>query len=504
MGYTTIASSRAGIRVETRYFVPLGETLEVWRTRVTNERAAPARLSLFGTVEFCLWDAQDDATNFQRNYSIGEVEVEDGVIYHKTEYRERRDHFAYFACSGTGSPASTPRATRSSARIAVGTGRSPSSAGRRRAPSPTAGSRSAPTTSRSSWPPARHGRSSFVLGYAENPRDAKFDPPGSQTIDKRRIRPIIDAVPRSSRRRDGVRALSAERWDGWLGAFQVETRQRAPRPDGQRLERVPVHGHVQPVALRVAVRVRDRARHGLPRLEPGPARVRPHGPRARARADPRHRRDPAADRRRVPPVPAADQARQRRRRVGVQRRSGLARAGRRGLPQGDRRPRDPRRAGRLRQRPGQRATARRSPPAGDRLHAGAARPARPAAHRARGLERLPQPQLLLGHARRVVPDHPEPRGRRRRVGLHRRPVRRRRERAGGDRGPPRTRPPRPRACGPRSRRDDRGRRRARLGRRVVPAGLRLLRRADRLRCERRGPDLHRAAGHLRHGRDRAR
>jgi len=25
--------------------------------------------------------------------------VIDNVIYHKTEYRERRDHFAYFACS---------------------------------------------------------------------------------------------------------------------------------------------------------------------------------------------------------------------------------------------------------------------------------------------------------------------------------------------------------------------------------------------------------------------
>ena len=54
---------------------------------------------MFSSVEFCLWDAQDDATNFQRNYSTGEVEVADGVIYHKTEYRERRDHFAYFACS---------------------------------------------------------------------------------------------------------------------------------------------------------------------------------------------------------------------------------------------------------------------------------------------------------------------------------------------------------------------------------------------------------------------
>ena len=58
-----------------------------------------AQLSIFSAVEFCLWDALDDATNFQRNFSIGEVEVEDGVIYHKTEYRERRNHFAYFACS---------------------------------------------------------------------------------------------------------------------------------------------------------------------------------------------------------------------------------------------------------------------------------------------------------------------------------------------------------------------------------------------------------------------
>ena len=41
----------------------------------------------------------DDATNFQRNFSTGEVEVDGGVIYHRTEYRERRNHFAYFACS---------------------------------------------------------------------------------------------------------------------------------------------------------------------------------------------------------------------------------------------------------------------------------------------------------------------------------------------------------------------------------------------------------------------
>jgi cellobiose phosphorylase len=99
MGYTIIGSTYAGIRAETCYFVPLGENLEVWRLTVTNQRDTPADLSVFSSVEFCLWDAWDDATNFQRNFNTGQVEVVDGVIYHKTEYRERRDHFAYFACS---------------------------------------------------------------------------------------------------------------------------------------------------------------------------------------------------------------------------------------------------------------------------------------------------------------------------------------------------------------------------------------------------------------------
>jgi len=71
-------------------FIPLGESLEIWELTLTNHREQPANLSVFSAVEFCLWDAWDDATNFQRNLSVGEVEVVDGVIYHKTEYRERR------------------------------------------------------------------------------------------------------------------------------------------------------------------------------------------------------------------------------------------------------------------------------------------------------------------------------------------------------------------------------------------------------------------------------
>ena len=99
LGYTSIQSLANGIRSQIRYFVPLGERCEIWELTVTNQRKTNADLSIFSAIEFCLWDASDDATNFQRNYSIGEVEVSDGVIYHKSEYRERRNHYAYFACS---------------------------------------------------------------------------------------------------------------------------------------------------------------------------------------------------------------------------------------------------------------------------------------------------------------------------------------------------------------------------------------------------------------------
>ncbi len=67
LGYSVIGSDYEGIRAHTRYFVPLDENLEIWQTTVSNLRPAKARISVFASIEFCLWDAQDDATNFQRN-----------------------------------------------------------------------------------------------------------------------------------------------------------------------------------------------------------------------------------------------------------------------------------------------------------------------------------------------------------------------------------------------------------------------------------------------------
>ena len=221
LGYTTISSRRQGIRVETRYFVPPGETLEIWRTRVTNERTEPARLSVFGTVEFCLWDAEDDATNFQRNYSTGEVEVEPGVIYHTTEYRERRDHFAFFACSDTGAGFDTSR----DAFLGPYRGWSRPLAVERGATSGSIAHGWQPVgahQARLELAPGETRDVIFLLGYAENPRDAKFDPPGSRTIDKRRVRPIIARYLDPAIAEAAFAALRDE-WSERLGALQVVT-----------------------------------------------------------------------------------------------------------------------------------------------------------------------------------------------------------------------------------------------------------------------------------------
>ena len=74
---------------------------EVNRLDVTNTTDAPVVLDVTGSVEWCLWNAVDDSSNFQRNLSTGEVEIEKQddatLIYHKTEFKERRNHYAFFA-----------------------------------------------------------------------------------------------------------------------------------------------------------------------------------------------------------------------------------------------------------------------------------------------------------------------------------------------------------------------------------------------------------------------
>ncbi|WZL80822.1 glycosyl transferase [Vallitaleaceae bacterium 9-2] len=97
LGYSVITSEKNALKVQQTSFVPLGEACEVHEVVLTNKGTKKKTIDLFSYIEFALWDALDDMTNFQRNYSTGEVEVEENTIFHKTEYRERRDHFSFFS-----------------------------------------------------------------------------------------------------------------------------------------------------------------------------------------------------------------------------------------------------------------------------------------------------------------------------------------------------------------------------------------------------------------------
>jgi cellobiose phosphorylase len=227
LSYTTIRSARAGIAAKTTYFVPRGENLEVWRAVITNDRKTTAQLSLFSSVEFALWDAQDDMTNFQRNYSTGEVEVADGVIYHKTEYRERRDHFAYFACSEPLAGFDTQREAflgpyrglhepigveRGKLTDSVAHGWSPHGAHHVRL----------------TLDPGETREVIFLLGYWENPRDAKFESLG--VINKSLVRPVIKHWLDPQAVREGFADLKAY-WDNMLSVLVADT----PDTDSNRM-----------------------------------------------------------------------------------------------------------------------------------------------------------------------------------------------------------------------------------------------------------------------------
>ena len=221
LGYTRITSTYRGIQCEATYFVPLGQTLEVWRIKLTNQHDQPTDLSVFSLVEFCLWDAWDDQTNFQRNFNTGEVEVDEaaGVIYHKTEYRERRDHFAYFACSAPMAGFDTQRQVFLGAYrgfdkpAAVEEGRCRNSIAHGWSP---IGAHQVNV----SLEPGQCQEITFVLGYAENPRGEKFAAPGKLNVT--RVQPIIARYTDPAVLDAALVELRAH-WDNLLSIYSVVT-----------------------------------------------------------------------------------------------------------------------------------------------------------------------------------------------------------------------------------------------------------------------------------------
>lgn len=96
MGYTVIKGEKNGIEAEATFFVPQNFNGEVQKLVLKNTGKKSKSFKLFSFIEWCLWDAQDDSTNFQRNFNTGEVEIEGSTIFHRTEYKERRNHFAFY------------------------------------------------------------------------------------------------------------------------------------------------------------------------------------------------------------------------------------------------------------------------------------------------------------------------------------------------------------------------------------------------------------------------
>src|SRR3984885_1255933 len=189
LGYTTITGERKGVRVETTFFVPLGHTAEVHRVVVKNTGKVAKSIKLFSYLEFCLWNAYDDMTNYQRNFSTGEVEVVGSTIYHKTEYRERRDHFAFYHVNAPVLGFDTDRETF----LGLYNGMHEPAVVAGGEPGNSVASGWAPVASHClevSLSPGEEKTLVFVLGYVENPVAEKWEKPG--IINKTRASALID------------------------------------------------------------------------------------------------------------------------------------------------------------------------------------------------------------------------------------------------------------------------------------------------------------------------
>jgi cellobiose phosphorylase len=217
MGYSRISSSRNGLVYSQTSFVPLNDNCEIHKIVLTNESKNEKNVDMFSFIEFCLWNANDDMTNFQRNYSIGEVEIDGSCIYHKTEYRERRNHYAVWAVNVPVTGFDTDRQTF----LGLYNGFDHPD---------TVFAGKANNSVASGWAPigSHHiktkltaGESKsfvFTLGYCENSEDEKWEKPG--IINKKPANDLL-AKYNTAEATDKALADLKEYWNKLLGNFTV-------------------------------------------------------------------------------------------------------------------------------------------------------------------------------------------------------------------------------------------------------------------------------------------
>ena len=219
LGYTVLESSKNGLSAIQELLVPPGDDCLLIRLRLRNESPAPKSIRLFPYLEFCLWDAMDDSSNFQRNFSTGEVELEPTAIFHKTEYRERRNHYAVFWSDHTpsafdtqreaflgvyGSPARPEAVFGSGCTNSVAHGWQPIAAQQYDLELPIAGEVCL----------------LFGLGYLENPQNEKFSSPG--VINKAPAHTMMSKYSDSAAYDRALSALAVH-WDSLLKRYQISS-----------------------------------------------------------------------------------------------------------------------------------------------------------------------------------------------------------------------------------------------------------------------------------------
>ena len=220
MGYTIITGKKKELKAEVTFFVPQNYDGEVQQLVLTNEGTTPKSFSLFSFAEWCLWDAQDDCTNFQRNFSTGRVEVDGSTIYHKTEYRDRRDHFAFYTVNDDIDGYDTDR----DSFIGLYNGfHNPQAVIADEANNSFADGWSpiASHYKKITLAPGESKTLVFILGYVEMPVEEKFEADG-KTINKTKALAMMEQYNTPEKVAAGLAELK-DTWDKLLGILNVDT-----------------------------------------------------------------------------------------------------------------------------------------------------------------------------------------------------------------------------------------------------------------------------------------
>ena len=234
MSYTRITGRKNDIEASVLFFVPLKKWAEVQKVTLKNTGKQTKNIKLFSFAEWCLWNAATDMENFQRNFSTGEVEIDGSTIYHKTEYKERRNHYAYYTVNTPINGYDTDRETfiglynEFSAPEAVLDGK----------PRNSVAHGWSPIASHYIEIELKAGETKdfiFLLGYVENAQDEKFEPKGQSTgvlqstpsnalINKTKAREVIASLSTVKQVDEAFAELKAY-WDTLLDIYVVNTQE---------------------------------------------------------------------------------------------------------------------------------------------------------------------------------------------------------------------------------------------------------------------------------------